>query len=142
MGTAGSGEYAEVHFREADFAAGFCGDAQIGGQCDFETTSHGVAVEGGDDELGGVLEAVQGLVRVKAEVVFEVGFCLVEHADVGAGTEEFVAGAGEDENVDGFVHSRVENRRVQLLHHLVAVGVCRRRVELENRDAFVFGDIY
>ena len=33
------------------------------------------------------------------------------------------------------VHARGEHRRVDLLHHLVGVGVGRRIVQLDERDA-------
>src|SRR5262249_18263425 len=59
--------------------------------------------------------------------------------DVRAGAEELGACAGEDDHVDLFVHARLQDRGVQLEHHLVAVRVGGRIVEGENRDAVFAG---
>ena len=86
-------------------------------------------------ELRRVLEADERLVRVQAEVVFEGGVGLPEHGDVGAGAEELLAVAGQHEHVHVVVEARLEDRRVEVLHHLVRVAVDRRVVEREERDA-------
>src|SRR6185503_8779724 len=49
--------------------------------------------------------------------------------------EELGPRAGEHDDVNGLVQARLQDGRVQLEHHLVAVRVRRRIVEGENRDA-------
>src|SRR5262245_43458119 len=91
-------------------------------------------VQRGNDELRRLREAVERLVRVKAEVVLELRIGLFEHADVGARAEEFVARAAQHDHVHRAIHPRVEHGRVDLAHHLVGVGVRGRIVQLDCRD--------
>ena len=39
------------------------------------------------------------------------------------------------DDVDGLVHPRLEDRLVEIAHHLVGVGVGRRIVQRQDRDA-------
>jgi hypothetical protein len=70
---------------------------------------------------------------VQAEVVLEVGVGGLQHVDVGAGAEELVAFAAQNDHVDVLVEARLEGDLVQLAHHLVGVGVVRRIVEGQVR---------
>jgi hypothetical protein len=109
-------------------------DAQVGRHGDLEAAADGVAVERGDHQLRRLLEAVQRLVGVQAEVVLEGRVRRLEHVDVGAGAEELLARAGEHDHVHVVVEARLEDRRVELAHHLVGVGVGRRVVEGQVGD--------
>ena len=80
----------------------------------------------------------QRLVGVQAEHVLELRRHGVEHPDVGAGREELLALAGEHDHLDVGVEARVENRVVELAHHLVRVRVGRRIVHLDEADVAVF----
>ena len=111
-------------------------DADVGSHGDLESAADGVAVQRGDDELRRLLEAVQRLVRMQAEVVLELRRDLGKHLDVRAGGEELVAGAAEHDDVDVVVHTRIQDARIELLVHFVGVGVGRGVVQLEDRDAF------
>src|SRR5829696_1950078 len=91
LGAAGAGEHAEVDLGQADLAGALFGDQDVRRHGDLEAAAHGVAFEGRDDQLGRLLQAVQRLVGVQAEVVFEVGIGGLQHVDVGAGAEELVA---------------------------------------------------
>ena len=68
-----AGQHAERDLGQADLAGVLLRDAQVGRHRDFEAAADGVAVERGDHELRRLLEAVQRLVRVQAEVVLELG---------------------------------------------------------------------
>ena len=125
LGAAGAGQHAEGDLGQADLDRPLARDAQVARERDLEAAAHGVAVERGDDELRRLLEAQQRLVGVEAEVVLERLVRLFEHVDVGAGAEELLAVAGDDEDVDVVVEARLEDGGVELLHHLVGVGVAR-----------------
>jgi hypothetical protein len=43
--------------------------------------------------------------------------------------------AAEDDHVHGVIHARLEDARIQLLVHLVGVGVRRGIVQLEDRHS-------
>ena len=132
---AGAGQHAERHFRQADLAGALAGDPQVGGHRHLEPAADTVPVQRRDHQLGRLLESVHRLVGVQAEVVLERRIGVLEHADVGAGAEELLAGADEHDHVDRGVHARRQYRVVELAHHLVRVGVGRRVVQLEHRHA-------
>jgi hypothetical protein len=96
-----------------------------------------VPVHGGDAQLRGVLQTVQRLVGVQAEVVFEGRIRLAKHVDVRAGAEELLPVTGDDQHVDVVVEARLEDGGVEVLHHLVCVAIDRRVVEREHRHAGV-----
>ena len=85
--------------------------------------------------FGRVLEAEQRLVGVQAEEVLEAGRDGVQHPDVGAGREEPVALAAQDDDVHVVVEAGLQDGLVELPHHRVGVGVRRRVVHLDDRDA-------
>ena len=105
------GKDAEGDLGKADFAGALQRDADVGRHRDLQTAADGVAVQRGDDELRRLLEAVERLVRVEAEVVLELRRDLGEHLDVRAGGEELVARAAQHDDVDVVVHARVEDAR-------------------------------
>ena len=106
-----AGQHAERDLGQADLAAVLPRDAEVRGHRHLEAAADGVAVQRGDHELRRLLEAVERLVGVQAEVVLELGIGVLEHADRRAGAEELLARAGEHDDVDGRVHARVEDRR-------------------------------
>jgi len=114
----------------ADFWKGDC--LVIG----IDPSGDGGYFQRGDDQLRRLLEAVQRLVRMQAEVVLELRRDLRKHLDVRAGGEELVAGAAEHDDVDVVVHTRIQDARIELLVHFIGVGVSRGVVQLEDCDAF------
>ena len=137
LGAAGAGEDTERdfgHAHEVGLLAALLADAQVAGEGDLEPAADGVAVERGDHQLGGVLEAEEGLVRVEAEGVLLLGLQRLEVVDVRAGAEEAVARAADDDDVDPGVHPQVEHVGVELTVHRVAVAVGGGVVEGEDRD--------
>src|SRR6058998_109231 len=96
--------------------------------------AHGVPVERGDRELGGVLQAVQGLVRVQAEEILVARGDAVQVRDVRASREKLLAVAAQHQHVHGVVEAGLQDRLVELAHHVVGVGVRGRVVELDDRD--------
>ena len=139
---AGAGQHTEHHFGQPDPAGVFPGNSDVGGERHLESTADRVPVQRRDDELRRVLEPEQRLVRVQAEVVLELGIRLLEHSDVGAGAEELLTRPAEHDDVDRRVHARGEDGRVDLEHHLVGIGVRRRIVQLDRRDAIRDADAY
>src|SRR6185436_3896634 len=134
LGAAGAGEHAQVDLGQAGLAGALLGNQDVGGHGDLEPAADRVPFERREDQLGGLLQAVQGLVGVQTEVVLEVGVGPLEHVDVGAGAEEFLALAGEDDDMDLAVEARLDDRLVDLAHHLVGIGIGRRIVEGEIGD--------
>ncbi len=134
LGSAGSGQHAETDFRKPDLSAVAARDPNIAGHRDLEPAADGVSVERGDHELRRLLETRQRLVGVQAEVVLELRRDRVQHSDVCAGGEEALAFAGEDDDFDAVVETRVENCFIELPHHLMRVGVCRRIIHRDDRD--------
>ena len=62
LGPARSGQHAEGDLRQADGAAALARDAQVAGHGELEAAADGVAAQGRDDELGGLLQGREGLV--------------------------------------------------------------------------------
>ena len=124
-GTTGTGKHTEVDFGQADLAGVLASDADVGGHGDFKSTADGVAVDGTHDEFGRLLEAREGFVGVKAEVVLEAGADAVEHLDGGACREEGGTVAGQDDAGDAVVKTSTDDGFVDVSHHAVGVGVGR-----------------
>jgi hypothetical protein len=72
---------------------------------------------------------------MKAEIILEAWRHLRKHLNVGARAEELLTFAGDQNHLNSFVHARIENRAIELLHHFVAVRVRGRIVERDDRDA-------
>src|SRR5882724_1736680 len=123
LGAAGAGEDAQVDLGQADLAGVALGDEQVRGHGDLQPAAHGVPFERRDDQLGGLLQAVQGLVGVEAEVVLEVGVRSLQHVDVGPGAEELLPLAVQHQHIDVLVEAGLQNGRVELAHHLVGIGI-------------------
>jgi len=119
----------------------FFGDADVAGQGDFQTAADSVTVECGDDEFGSLLETAKRFVGVETEIVFELRVGLGEHGNAGAGGEELLASAADDDDVDGLVHAGLEDGSVQLLHHVVGIGVGGWIVHFKDGDA-VFDAVF
>src|SRR5216683_3393096 len=66
-------EHPEVDFRESDLGIALSREAQIGRQGDLEPAADAVPVDRRDDQLRGLFEAGEGLVRVETELVLEGG---------------------------------------------------------------------
>ena len=122
---AGAGQDAEGDLGQADLAGVLARDAQVRRHRDLEAAADRVAVQRGDHQLGRVLEAQERLVGVQAEEVLEAGRDGVQHADVGAGREEPVALAAQDDHVHVVVEAGLQDRVVELPVHGVRVGVGR-----------------
>jgi hypothetical protein len=71
---------------------------------------------------------------VKAEVILERRRHVPEHVDVSSSAEKFLTRARDHNHLNSFVHARVENRAIELLHHFIAVCVRGRIVERDYRD--------
>src|SRR5215216_6851069 len=69
---------------------------------------------------------------MQTEIILEARIGASQHLDIGSGREEFFALAPHNEHVHGFVHACCQNRLVELAHHLVAVGVGRGMIELDD----------
>ena len=138
-GAAGPGEHTEVDLGQADLAAVLAGDADVRGHGDFETAADSVAVDGRDDDLRRLLEARQGFVGVKAEVVLEAGRDAVEHLDGRAGGEKLLTGTGDDDGRDLVVEAGSDDGLVEITEHAVRVGVHRGRVALKRLAAGIGG---
>src|SRR5881296_2321041 len=80
------------------------------------------------------LEAVEGLIRMQAEEVLIAGGDAVQVRDVRPCREELVAVPAQHDDVDVVVEARLQDRLVQLAHHLVGVGVRGRIVQLEDPE--------
>jgi hypothetical protein len=119
----------------------FFGDADVAGQGDFQTATDGMAIEGRDDQFGSLLETAERFVGVEAEIVFELRVGLGEHGDAGARGEKLFASAADDDDVDGLVHAGLEDGRIELLHHVVGIGVGGWVVHFKDGDA-VFDAIF
>src|SRR5438093_6339066 len=131
---AGPRQDAERDFRQPDLAGALARDPDVGGHRDLESPAHGVAVQRRDHQLGSVLEAVEGLVGVEAEVVLERRIHGLEHVDVRAGAEKLLPRPPDHEHVDALLEARLEDGVVEIAHHLVGVGVGRWIRELESGD--------
>src|SRR5215204_4070638 len=90
-----------------------------------------------DHELGRLLEAIESLVRVKTEIVFVTWRNARKHLNVGAGAEKLLTFTGDYDDLDSFIHPRIEDRAIELLHHLVAVRVRRWIVESDQCEAIM-----
>ena len=86
-------------------------------------------------QLGSLLQTRQRFIGMQAEIVFERWGDTREHLDVRTGAEKLFAVAGDDDHLDSFVHPCLEYARVKRLHHFVGIGVCRRIVQGQKRDA-------
>jgi hypothetical protein len=129
-------EHAEVDLGQSELAGALLGDQDVRGHGDLEAAADRVPLESGDDQLGRLLQAVQRLVGVQAEVVLEVRVGRLQHVDVGAGAEELVAFALQNDHVHVLVEPGLENAVVELTHHLVRIGIGRRVVEGDVGDPF------
>jgi hypothetical protein len=93
-----------------------------------------MSIDRSDHELRRLFQTRQRFVRVQTEIILERWRDVREHANVGARAKELLARARERDDLHRVVHARVENRAIELLHHLVAVGVRRRIVERDQCD--------
>src|SRR2546426_12231502 len=87
---AGAREHAQVHLGESDLPGVLLREPDVARHSDLEPAPHGVPVQRRDRQLGGLLEAVQCLVRVQAEEGLVAWRDAVEIGDVRARGEEFL----------------------------------------------------
>ena len=132
-------KHPQAHLGQPHLERAGPGDPQIARQRDLEPSPDAVAVDGGDHELGRVFEAKERLVGVKAEVILEGLVSLLEHVDVRARAEVLVPVAGEHDDVDVVVEAGLQDVRVELLEHLVRVGVHGGVGQREERDSLLRG---
>ena len=74
---------------------------------------------------------------MEAKIIFVDRINTGEHVDVRPGGEELVTGAGENHDVDIFVHACAQDSVVELPVHLVRVGVGGWIIDLEDGRAGV-----
>ena len=94
-----------------------------------------MTIYGGNHQLRRLLQAIQCFIRMQTEIVFELRRDIAEHCDISAGTEKLFAAAGNHNHLYAFIHPRRENSGIQLLHHLVRIGIRRRIIEGQKRNA-------
>ena len=131
---AGAGNDAEHHFGLAD--PGVLGrDAEVAGLRDLEAAAERVAVNRGDERLGGVLDALEQRVRALG-ARHRIGRRLqqVERLDVRAGDERR-AGADEHDRLGGRIGDAALDRLVDLSPDLGRQRVHRRVVDGHDGDA-------
>ena len=98
---AGARQHAERHFGHADLAAALPRDADVGRHRHLEPAADGVAVERGDHELRRLLEPVQRLVGVQAEVVLEGGSASLSMPMLAPAQKNFSPAPVMHDDVDG-----------------------------------------
>ena len=89
----------------------------------------------GNDQLRRLLQPQQRFVRVQTEIILEFGSHTAKHLNVGAGAKEFSPAAGDDNDLNAFIHPRFENARIELLHHLIRISIRRWIVQSDDRYA-------
>ena len=94
-----------------------------------------MAIDGCNDQLRRVFHPHQRLVAVQTEEISELRGRRQQHLDVRARAEEFIAGAADDYDMNVFIEPSFENRIIQIAHHFVCVGVRRRVVQFNDRNA-------
>src|SRR5208282_4298335 len=134
LGAAGAGEDAERDLGETDLAGVLRHHAEVGGERDLEPPADAVAVDGGDDDLGGARELVERLLAVKAEHRLEVRLARLQHLDVRAGAEETRHRAREHDDAGVLVEPELLYRLVDLAHHREVVRVRLRLADLDVPD--------
>ena len=92
-------------------------------------------VEGSNHQFRRVLQTQQHFVGMKTKIVLEGWIDAVQHLDIRACREEFVARSREQDHVHIIVHARLENGVIQLPVHLVGVSVRRWIIHLNNSNA-------
>jgi hypothetical protein len=140
LSATGSRQNPQRDLRQPHLASIATRNPEIGRHCYFQSAADAMTINRGDHEFRCLLQTAKSLVRVQAEIVFEFRCYLAQHLDVCACAKEFFAAAGDYYHLDTFIHPRFENARIQLLHHLVGISICRRIVERQDRDT-VFGSI-
>ena len=130
-------KHAKIHFRQPDLAAFLFRDADVASHRDLKAASHRVAVQSRDNELRRLLEARKRLIGMQTEIILKCGVRLRQHRDTRARGEEFLARAAQHNHVNALIHSRAQNRGIELLHHLVRVGIRRGIVHLNDGQATV-----
>ena len=96
-----------------DRARALLRDAHVASQRDFESAANCVSIDGGDDQLRGVLHTHERLIAVQAEEVPKLRCRREQHFDVSPGAEEFVPGAPDHNHVHVFIEPCLENRVIQ-----------------------------
>jgi len=148
--SAGVGDDAPADFLEAELCV-FGGDADVGAQHVFQAAGDAVTVDGGEDGFGDVVE-VAGLFDFEGFVARGGGFGGDGGAEVGAGAEGALAGAGDDgqpevgvvfEFVDG-VSEELEEFGGHGVHALGSVegdGAALAGVVLLEEERGLFGHV-
>src|SRR2546427_778469 len=81
-------------------------------------TVRGVAVARRGSEVGGGREAVEGFVRMQAEEILVAGGDAGQVGDGRPRREELIAVPAQHEHVDVVVEARLQDRFIQVAHHL------------------------
>src|SRR5215470_6370878 len=72
---------------------------------------------------------------MKAEVILEGRSHIRQHLYIGPGAEELVTFPSNHDHLNSIIHPCGEDRAIKLLHHFIAVSVCWRIVQRQNRNA-------
>ena len=115
LGAAHARHHAEVDLGQPDFATFFLCNANVAGHGDFQPAADCVAIDGRDDNLGGVLKAHKHLVAMQSEVVLKGKRFAGQHVDIGAGGEKLFHLAGDHDGMNIVVKAGVEDRDVKFL---------------------------
>src|SRR5712692_10343340 len=112
--------------------------AEVAGHGDLATTAERVPVERGDHRLGKALDRAQDGI---AEADERVDVAAAERrAEIGAGTENLVPGARDDDRADAVIGHEGDQRGREVLHELFADGVGRGPVERDDSEGFLAGE--
>src|SRR5262249_55790539 len=132
---ASSRKHAQRDFRQPQYAGALPRDTKISRHRDFQTPADAVTIDRRNHELRRLLQTIERLVGVQTEIVFVSRRHAREHLNIGARTKELLALASDHDHLDRLIHARVENRAIELLHHLIAVRIRRRIIQRNDRDA-------
>ncbi len=130
----GTGEEAEVDFRQAALGTGY-GNAVVGAEGDFKTTAEGGAVDGRDHRLVGVfhhgLDLVQALRR---------GRRTAELGDVSTRNERST-GTDQHDRLDARIGPGGFEGVVETVAYLGAEGIHGWRIQRDDRDVAVVREV-
>src|SRR5712692_8286532 len=96
-----------------------------------------MAIESRNDQFRRLLQPQERLIGVQAEVILELGARRPKHVDIRTGAEKFLARAAQNDHMSAVIHPHAEDRRVELLHHFVRIGIGRRIVQVQYRNAIL-----
>jgi hypothetical protein len=94
-----------------------------------------MAPDGGNEDLWCPLHLEQDLVHMKDGHRPGLGADGPEHVDVGPGGKELGQIGHQDRGVDRLIEADLVDRGVEVVREGLVVAVCRRTVQVDQRDA-------